>query len=198
MPQISAELATLVGSRICHDLISPIGAISNGLELLDLAGSFKGPEHDLIAESVASANARIRFFRIAYGAAGEQMLGRAEVAGVLRDHGQTARLRMDWQPQDPQPRREVRLAFLALQCLETALPYGGEAQIGREGDSWAITGRGDCSGLDGALWDRLSASVPLGDLAPARVQFALLPVLAQDAGRRLTTTRDAEALSIRF
>ena len=108
MPQISAELATLVGSRICHDLISPIGAISNGLELLDLAGSFKGPEHDLIAESVASANARIRFFRIAYGAAGEQMLGRAEVAGVLRDHGQTARLRMDWQPQDPQPRREVK------------------------------------------------------------------------------------------
>ena len=92
----------------------------------------------------------------------------------------------------------MRLAFLALQCLETALPYGGEAQIGREGDSWAITGRGDCSGLDGALWDRLSASVPLGDLAPARVHFALLPVLAQDAGRRLTTTRDAEALSIRF
>ena len=85
MGETNVNLAALIGSRICHDLISPIGAISNGLELLDLAGGVQGPEMDLIADSVGNAGARIRFFRIAYGAAGDQMLGRAEVVSVLDD-----------------------------------------------------------------------------------------------------------------
>ena len=65
----NANLAALVGSRICHDLISPIGAINNGLELLGMSGDMSGPELELISDSVANANARIRFFRIAFGAA---------------------------------------------------------------------------------------------------------------------------------
>jgi histidine phosphotransferase ChpT len=64
------DLAALIGSRICHDLISPIGAIGNGVELLLMEASGKGPELSLISESVAAANARIRFFRVAFGAAG--------------------------------------------------------------------------------------------------------------------------------
>ncbi len=56
----SPDLAALIGSRICHDLISPIGAIGNGLELLSMAGA-GGPEVALISDSVSNANARIRF-----------------------------------------------------------------------------------------------------------------------------------------
>ena len=63
------NIAALIRSRICHDLISPIGAIGNGVELLTMSASAGGsPELDLIADSVHNANARIRFFRIAYGA----------------------------------------------------------------------------------------------------------------------------------
>ena len=59
------DLAALVSSRICHDLISPIGAINNGLELLNMSGlAHDGPEIQLIGDSVKSARARIRFFRI--------------------------------------------------------------------------------------------------------------------------------------
>ncbi len=47
------DLAALVGSRICHDLISPIGAIGNGVELMMMEGAAKGPEMALITESVA-------------------------------------------------------------------------------------------------------------------------------------------------
>ena len=61
----NVNLAALIGSRICHDLISPIGAINNGLELLGMTGSSEGPELQLITDSVGSATARIRFFRIA-------------------------------------------------------------------------------------------------------------------------------------
>ena len=52
------DLSALIGSRICHDLISPIGAIGNGVELLMMEGR-AGPEVALIAESVAAANAQI-------------------------------------------------------------------------------------------------------------------------------------------
>ena len=61
-------LATLIGSRICHDLISPIGAIKNGLELLHLSSkTSSGPEICLIEESSNNAISRINFFRIAFG-----------------------------------------------------------------------------------------------------------------------------------
>lgn len=61
-PHTRAELAELVGSRICHDLISPIGAIANGLELLTMSGTSSGAEMDLIADSAGDAGARIGFF----------------------------------------------------------------------------------------------------------------------------------------
>ena len=59
----SGELAQMVGSRLCHDLISPLGAIGNGVELLEMSPDFPGisdsPELRLIAESVAAARARM-------------------------------------------------------------------------------------------------------------------------------------------
>ena len=58
------DIAALVGSRICHDLISPIGAIGNGVELIGLTENTSSPELALISESVDNANARIRFFRV--------------------------------------------------------------------------------------------------------------------------------------
>lgn len=78
------DLTALLGSRICHDLISPIGAIGNGLELLMMDGSSTSPEMVLISESVAHADARIRFFRVAYGMAqADHRIGKAEVQSVL-------------------------------------------------------------------------------------------------------------------
>ena len=85
MGRNDVSLAALISSRICHDLISPIGAINNGLELLRMSVQRDGPEMDLIAQSVQNASARIRFFRVAYGAASDQPMGRAEVVTILRD-----------------------------------------------------------------------------------------------------------------
>jgi len=62
----NANLAALIGSRICHDLISPVGAVGNGLELMQMAGGKLLPEMALIEESVEAARLRILFFRIAY------------------------------------------------------------------------------------------------------------------------------------
>ncbi len=82
------DLAALLGSRICHDLISPLGAIGNGVELLAMSGQ-SGPEMAMIEDSVRNANARIRFFRMAFGpASADQSASRTETLAILADYCQ--------------------------------------------------------------------------------------------------------------
>lgn len=198
MQQTNANLATLIGSRICHDLISPIGAINNGLELLGLTGGAEGPEMELISDSVEHAEARIRFFRIAYGAAGEQMMGRAEIVGILDDIGRGRRLVTEWQPSDPQTRAEIRLAFLALQCFETALPYGGTVQISVNDAIWSIVGTAEKLKFDADLWEGLSRPATQAEITPALVQFALFPVVATELGRKIKVMQSETQVAIEF
>ncbi len=198
MAETTPNLATLIGSRICHDLISPIGAITNGLELLDMTGVASGPELDLIADSVGNAGARIRFFRIAYGAAGDQMLGQLEIASVLRDVSRDARVQLHWLPDQPQPRTEVRLAFLAMQCCESALPYGGEIRIDATDGKWRVEATGRRVRIDEALWQAMIAGAAPVPATPATVQFALLPDLVGESARALSAEWSDERLSLRF
>ncbi len=176
------DLTSLLGSRICHDLISPIGAISNGLELLMMDGGQGGPEMVLISESVANANARIRFFRVAFGLAqGDQRIGRAEAQSILSDMTRGGRLQIDWQSGADLARAEVKVAFLLLQCLETAMAYGGKISVKVEDDRWQITGEALKLRLDPALWAVLADPTATPEITPALVHF---PLAAEEISRR--------------
>ena len=182
----NANLAALIGSRICHDLISPIGAINNGLELLNMSGAPTGPEMGLIGESVEHASARIRFFRVAFGAAGDQMLGPAEVQSILGHLYDGGRLCVQWAVDSPVDRAEVRLVFLALLCMESALPYGGTISVSHLRSTWILEATADRINMDAALWSHLESATAAEDILPAQVQFALLPLHAADMGRGVT------------
>lgn len=198
MKEHTEDLATLIGSRICHDLISPIGAISNGLELLDLTGAASGPELSLISESAENAGARIRFFRIAFGAAGDQMLGRADVVAVLGDNFHGSRFEILWTHDTDTSRADVRLAFLAIMCVETALPHGGRISISAIGGKWTVTGRSDKISTDSALWQMFEPGAPHQKATPATVQFALLSRCAKDAKRTVECHRQDSEISLVF
>ena len=199
MAPASSNLAALIGSRICHDLISPIGAINNGIELLGMAGSHSdGPEMSLISESVGNASARIRFFRVAFGAAGEQQMGRAEVTSILNDLYAGGRLTVAWGPMDPAARSIVRMCFLAIQCLETAMPFGGRIEITGEDNTWDIRGTANKINVDPDLWALLVTPDIPSNLQPAQVQFALLPTLAHDAGRSIVSQSSDTSISMQF
>ena len=123
---ISPDLNALLGSRICHDLISPLGAIGNGVELLQMSGVGDSAELSLITESVANANARIRLFRVAFGAAApEQKMARSEIVATLEPIAASRRITLSWRPTDDIDRAIARLTFLLFLCCETALPRGG-------------------------------------------------------------------------
>lgn len=198
MQNNSVDLAALIGSRICHDLISPVGAISNGLELLTLSGmGGVSPEFELINDSCSSAKARIRFFRVAFGTSSDsQMLSRGEVRRILEDIGQGARLRTQWNPTGEQSRREVQLAFLALLCFETALPLGGTVEFDRQGDRWHIKGAAARINADPDLWRMLSDPALKVEISPARVQFLMLQIIAQDLGRTPRMSQGSDVLTL--
>lgn len=192
------NLAGLIGSRICHDLISPIGAIGNGLELLEMKGAGGGDELDLIARSAVQARARIAFYRLAFGHGADDLVPRREMVELLDDLLAGGRVLCHWTPQDPCPRAGVRLALLAFMCCETALPYGGTIRIAREVDAWQVTGEHARLQIDPALWSALAEGRANPDIAPAQVQFALLPAVVRDQGRRLSVSWNDGSVRIAF
>ena len=170
-----AELAALIGSRICHDLISPIGAIGNGVELLVMSGGTQSPEIALISQSVTHAISRLRFFRVAFGAANaEQKIGSPEVVSILSDMTRGSRLSVGWQAPLELSRAEVRRVFLALMCLESAMPWGGKVSIHRDESGWSLLGTAARLRLDPELWTPLIDGAMPGSRNPAFVHFLLL------------------------
>lgn len=197
----SGELYALIGSRICHDLISPIGAIGNGVELLMMDGAAQSPEIALIAESVAHAAARIRFYRVAFGATGaDQRISGRDVSGILAEMTRGGRLSIDWPTAPDLSRREVKLLFLGLLCLESALPLGGQVTVRHAEAGWRIAAESIRLRVDPGLWAHLEAKadMPPGDVGPAQVHFPLLALEVQKSGRRLAIHRTGEQISLTF
>lgn len=192
------DLAAIMASRICHDLVSPLGAIANGIELLLLSGTERSPEMDLISESVESANARMRFFRLAFGAASAQSIGRAEITSTLQGIQKGSRLSFDWTPPGDHPRGEVKAVFLLLQCLESAMPLGGQIRVTRDGSAWELAARGPRIRIDQQAWDAIGPGRTVPPDKAALVQFALLPAVVDALGRRLEVEFGPESITVRF
>lgn len=196
------DLAALLGSRLCHDLISPLGAIGNGVELLEMSSEFpavaQSPELRLIAESVAAARTRIQAFRMAFGQAqGDQRIARAELQNLLSGASAQGRLRIELDAEGDFARPEIRMVMLALMCLETAMPWGGRVMVLRKLPGWQLIAESDRMRPDPALWAWLSDG-PARSPAPSEVQFALLAEAARAAGRRLEWEMDENGAEIAF
>ncbi len=194
----ATDLASSVASRICHDLASPLGAIANGLELLLLTGLEASPELTLLEESVASAKARVRFFRIAFGAAGRQPVGRAEVLDILGTISKGSRIAYDWAVDGDVSRSAVKAAFLAIQCLETALPVGGQVRVELDGDLWTVSAQSLRLRIDAENWNALDASNGGIVDAASLVQFILLPQAVSDLDRTLSVAIQPDRITCRF
>lgn len=193
------DITALVGSRICHDLISPLGAIGNGVELLELSGLAQTPEMALIAESVESASARIKFFRVAYGAAQpDQVMSRGEITGTLIAAARGGRLSYFWSPEGDQPRAEVKAVFLLLQCLESAMPYGGDIRIERIGAQWELVAEAERLKVDEPLWTGMLSARARPAISASQVQFLLLPEVLADMGRTLAFKLAPKRITVRF
>lgn len=149
LPVDGAELAAFVAAKLCHDFISPSGAIVSGLDLLNdpSAQDMRDDALALIDQSARKMVALVHFARIAFGAAAtsERFTAR-ELEGLVSGLTEGGRASLDWRIHDvefskPQARALINLAYLTV----GALPMGGQAVIEAriEGDTMVIEGSAD-------------------------------------------------------
>lgn len=198
------DLALLLGSRLCHDLVSPLGAIANGVELMQMGGApvtvAHGPEMQLIEDAVTAARARIQTFRMAFGRSGEeQRVSGPDLARLIRDMASQGRLRIELHADGDQPRREVQMLLLAVMCLESAMPWGGRVLIVRSDSGWRLVGEADRLKPEPNLWAWLDGGeAGLPQPPSAKVHFVLLAEAARAAGRKITWELDDSGAEISF
>ena len=128
------EFAALVSSRICHDIISPVGAITNGLEVMAEEADQSMQEHamDLIRKSAQQASAKLQFARLAFGAAGSSgaEIDLMEAEKVARAVAESDKHSVEWNgPAARLDKDKVKLLLNMVTMALTALPRGGSIKI---------------------------------------------------------------------
>ena len=191
-----ADYSDLVASRICHDLINPVGAIGNGVELLEMAGR-DDPEVQLISDGISNTSARLRLFRIAFGKADpKQMLSAQELQSIFAN-GLTERLYVDWRDTYAHSRSQVKAVLLAILCMERALPRGGMIDVTYD-NGWHIAATADIIDADENDWKALSDCQAPETVTAHTVPFGLLPSAIKDIGMLPTVLISNTRLSVHF
>ncbi|WBU65362.1 histidine phosphotransferase family protein [Paracoccus aerodenitrificans] len=190
---LSARVAALLGSRLCHDLVSPLGAICNGVELLQMAGDWPGlaesEEMSMIDGALSAARARLSCFRVAFGSVGASHCIRAkEFAHLVAEIEKSGKMRISLHSDSDHSRQDVKMVLLALMCLHSAMPWGASIVVRQQAAHWHLRAEGSRTRHDTALWSWLGSDVNSPDLydpPAAEVHFPLLAITAAEAGRMI-------------
>ena len=196
------ELAALLCSRVCHDLISPVGAIVNGLEVLD--DNPKPEDRDfaleLIRKSAKTASARLQFCRLAFGAAGSSgaQIDLGDAQAMARGHIEDGKTTITWNlPRLLLPKNRVKLLLNMLVIAQQTIPRGGMLTIDPIGEGEKMGFRVTATGLNARLprniADLLSSShAPGGDAHAVQPYYTRL--LAEACGLKVGLASQGEAV----
>lgn len=192
MSSNTVDLASLLCSRLCHDLLSPVGALSNGIELLrdERDAEMRARCMELLEQSARISAGKLKFFRLAYGAAGgfgdevPTEEPRELVQGLVGDNG---RIVLQWavgEPQLPKPAVKVLLNLAAIGI--DALPRGGQLDVGAErrdgATEIAVRAAGGKIAFDPTIGQALEGTLPLDDLSGRTAPAHMIRLIAEGAG----------------
>jgi histidine phosphotransferase ChpT len=192
------ELAALISSKICHDVIGPVGAIYNGLEILDEDDDEKAKSYalDVIRNVTEQASARLQFARFAFGAAGSAgaVIDLATAEQISRGFIGTAKHKLAWKGlAGYMAKDKVKLLLNLVASAMTALPRGGEIIVELSGTTEAPSFLLRCQG-EKARPPQYLIDFIIGQHPPAldamTIQAYYTMRLASSAGMRLEILKD--------
>src|SRR5882762_1671466 len=197
------ELAALLCSRVCHDLISPVGAIVNGLEVLDDNPKAEDRDFalDLIRKSARTASARLQFCRLAFGAAGSAgaQIDLGDALAMARGHIEGGKITLTWNlPRLLLPKNRVKLLLNMLVISQQTIPRGGTLVIDPVGDGESMSFRVTAAGLNARVQQNIADQLSSGSSAvdAHAVQPYYTRLLAQACGLKVTLVPEGETVII--
>lgn len=200
------DLAALLCSRVCHDVISPVGAIVNGLEVLEDEDdpAMKSFALDLIAKSARQASARLQFARLAFGAAGSAgaQIDTGDAEKVARGFLEDDRTSLTWQlPRVLAPKNKVKLLLNLLVVATSTIPRGGRLSVeengaGEEG-GFRLSTQGSHSRIPPHLVALLAGEAQEGGSLDAHaIQPHYTGLLARATGYGISLAHEGDAVTI--
>jgi histidine phosphotransferase ChpT len=201
----SLDLAALLCSRVCHDLISPVGAIVNGLEVMedDSDQETKDFALELIKKSVKTASARLQFCRLAFGAAGSAgaQIDLGDAEKVARGFIEDDRTRLTWNlPRVLLGKNRVKLLLNMLVIAGQTIPRGGSVTVDPIGSGDELTFKVTTSGLNAKIPQNIPPLLAGGQHEGAIDAHAIQPyytgLLARHCGLSVAIGSEGEAVVI--
>ena len=194
------DFAAMLCSRLCHDLISPVGAVGNGVELLRAMPEGGREEIGLIEDSAKAAQATLSYFRIAFGMVGADArpLSARELGAVASAYFAPSRHRLDWPADgDDLPRGLAKLTLLMLLGAATATPIGGSLVVAPPAVaptrlSVRATGRKAGLAPEHVAMAESGAAAAL----PREAHLTLMARVASEAGLRVSISQTEETVEI--
>jgi histidine phosphotransferase ChpT len=198
----SLDLAALLCSRVCHDLISPVGAVVNGIEVMedDADEQTKAFAVELIKKSATTASARLQFCRIAFGAAGSAgaSIDTGDAEGVARGMMEDDKTRITWNlPRVLLPKNRVKLLLNLLLLAGGTIPRGGSLALEPIGEGDTMGFKITSTGLNARIAQAVPALVA-GEAENPIDAHAIQPfytgLLARACGMTVTLAPEGESI----
>jgi histidine phosphotransferase ChpT len=192
------DLSALLCSRVCHDVISPVGAIANGLELMDDPENdpeMKASALDMVRSAAKSATAKLKFCRIAFGAAGSAgaQIDMGEAGDIAKAFVGEEKIKLDWQvPRENRPKQDVKLLLNMLLLAIEALPRGGVITMTTEGAGFMVRAKGDRAKLKEAMVAVIDGTSDLATLDARLIQPYYARMLSHAQKLKLSMAMEAE------
>lgn len=188
------EFAALLVSRVCHDLVSPVGAVVNGLEVLEdeRDATMRADALKLVVSSAEQAAARLQFARIAFGAAGSAgaELDLTEVGRIVGGLVQGGKVSVDWQAAAVNwPKDWAKLLMNAALLAADSLPRGGLVRVETSSDPAAPSFKVKATGQNARLLEDVEKAArgePSNPIDGRSIQPLLVHKLARSLNAGLT------------
>jgi histidine phosphotransferase ChpT len=199
------DLAALISSRLCHDVISPVGAIVNGLEILDEDDDPQMREFalDLVKKSARQASNRLQFARLAFGAAGSAgaAIDLADAEQMARGAVQDSKAELQWTaPRALLPKNHVKVLLNLVVIALTTIPRGGKLNVTVEGTTsharFRLETEGVSARIPAGLMDLLAGSTPEGRVDAHTIQPYYTHLVAKAARQDITISQDGDKVVI--
>jgi histidine phosphotransferase ChpT len=199
------DLAALLSSRVCHDVISPVGAIVNGLEVLEEEkdAEMRGHALALIKSSAAEASSRLQFCRLAFGAAGSKgaAIDTGDAEHVTRQLLADERTKLEWSvPRVLMSKNKVKLLLNLCMIADTTIPRGGVISVSSAGEednlSFTIVAKGTNARVAATIPALLAGTPEDGAVDARAIQAYYAGLVAEASGLEVEISTIPEQVTI--